>query len=68
VEKALGLLKQAKQLLIDLKGNSRKRNKELSMTNIVAPSQGMVVHREEYRNTKNKKNHASAISWSGTRR
>ncbi len=54
-EKAFGLLKQAKQLLKDLNIQFREAEKELSMTNIVAPSPGMVVHREEYRNSQKRK-------------
>jgi HlyD family secretion protein len=55
VVKAWAVLLQAKQLLKDLNYQLHESEKELAQTYIRAPGPGMVVHREEYRNSQKRK-------------
>lgn len=55
VVKAWALLLQARQQLKDYKFQLQEAERELALTSIIAPSPGMVVHREEYRNSQKRK-------------
>lgn len=55
VIKARAVLQQAKQLLKDLNYQLQEAERELVLTFIKAPGPGMVVHREEYRNSQKRK-------------
>lgn len=55
IAKSLALLEQAEQALEDLNRQFREAQNELALTEIRAPSSGMVVHREEYRSGQRRK-------------
>ena len=55
IEKSKSLIEQAKQTLEDLMMQLRDAEHELALTEIVAPTQGMVVLRDEYRGSQKRK-------------
>lgn len=55
MSKAYGQLEQARQELQDHIRQLKEAKKELAQTEITAPSSGMVVHREDYRNGQKRK-------------
>ena len=55
IAKAKALLDQAQHTLADSLSQLREAQRELSFTHIVAPTQGMVVLREEYRASQKRK-------------
>ncbi|MFI0435718.1 MAG: HlyD family secretion protein [Parachlamydiaceae bacterium] len=55
IAKSKALLEQAKQSLIDLLMQLQDAEQELAHTDIIAPAQGMVVLREEYRASQKRK-------------
>lgn len=55
IAKAYALLEQAKQGMEDLLMQKRDAERELAQTEIRAPAEGMVVHREDYRTGQRRK-------------
>lgn len=55
IAKAEALLVQAEQELIEVKRQLQNARNELALTEITAPSPGMVVQREEYRSSQRRK-------------
>ena len=55
IEKSEALLEQSQQALRDVYFQLREAKKELALTEIKAPSDGMVVHREEFRSGQRRK-------------
>ena len=55
IGKSQASLEQSQQALEDLHIQLREAKKELALTEIKAPAQGMVVHREEYRSGQRRK-------------
>lgn len=55
IAKSKSLLEQAKQANSDYLFQLREAEKELSQTDIIAPTQGMVILREEYRSSQKRK-------------
>ncbi|MBA3816513.1 MAG: efflux RND transporter periplasmic adaptor subunit [Parachlamydiaceae bacterium] len=55
IAKADALLNQAEQELLDVRRQLQNARQELALTEITAPSPGMVVQREEYRSSQRRK-------------